>query len=84
MTRHPILLVLVVGVTTLASVKAVGSSSEPAANIAADRREARACEVLLRKMSQSRNADNWRNRMRAWPCIQRAKASRAPIVEAKR
>jgi hypothetical protein len=83
MKKHLFLLALVVGATTLASVKEAGSSTEPASNITVAGREARACEVLLRKMS-SPNADTWHNRMRAWPCIQRAKATRASIVEARR
>jgi galactokinase len=83
MKKYLILLALAVGVTTLASMKAAGSSSEFVRNIAADRREARACEVLLRKMS-SPNADTWQNRMRAWPCIQRAKAMQASTLVAKK
>jgi hypothetical protein len=84
MKKHLILLALVVGVTTLASMKAAGSSSELVRNIAADRSEARACEVLLRKMSQSPDADTWRNRMRVWPCIERNASTRASTLEAKK
>ena len=84
MKKFLILIVLVGSVTTTASMKAAGSGFMPETTVAADRREARACEVLLRKMSQSPNADTWQNRMRAWPCMQRAETTRASIVEAKR
>jgi len=79
-----VLLALVVGVTAIPAMKATGSSPASKAAVAADRREARACEVLLRKMSQSPSADTWRNRMRAWPCIRRAKVTHAFMVEARR
>ena len=83
MKKFLVLLALVVGVTTLPAMKATGSSPASEVNVAADRREARACEVLLRKMSRSPNADTWGNRMRAWPCIQQAKANTTSMVEAK-
>jgi hypothetical protein len=84
MKKYLNLLALAAGVATLVSVKAAGSSSGFETNIAADRREARACEVLLRKMSQSPEADTWHNRMRAWPCIERGASTRASILEAKK
>jgi hypothetical protein len=79
-----VLLALVMGVTAIPAMKATGSSPASEVTVAANRRDALACEVLLRKMSKSPNADTWRNRMRAWPCIQRAMATRTSIVEAKR
>ena len=84
MKKFLVLLVLVVGVTAIPAMKATGSSPASEASVVADRPEARACEVLLRKMSQSPNSDTWWNRMRAWPCIRQAKATRTSILEAKR
>lgn len=84
MKKFLVLLALVVGVTTIPAMKATGSGPISQVDVAADRREARTCEVLLRKMTQSQNADTWQNRMRAWSCIQQAKATRTSIVEARR
>jgi hypothetical protein len=83
MKKFLILLTLVVGVTTMASMKAAGSGPVPKANVAADLREARACAVLLKKMSQSPAADTWRNRMRAWSCRQRSDTARERTAEAR-
>lgn len=76
MKKFLVLLALTLGVTSMASMKATGSSPAADANTAADRREGRACEILLKKMSQSPDADTWRNRMRAWHCRQRSEAAR--------
>ena len=84
MKKFLFLLALSVVAATFTSMKAAGSSFVPAMKVAADRREARACELLLRRMSRSPDADTWRNRMRAWPCMRRAEAAGASIMEAKR
>jgi hypothetical protein len=77
-----VLITVLAGVTT--SMTSAGSSSISETRDAVDRREARKCDVLLKKISRSPNADTWRNRMRAWPCLQRAEAARGPLVDAKR
>jgi hypothetical protein len=84
MKRFLVLLALVLGVAAMPSMKAAGSSPVSEVNVAADRRAARACEVLLRKMSRFPAADTWRNRMQAWPCMRRARDTGAAIAEAKR
>ena len=80
MKKVLIIVALAAGVTTMASMKA-GSSSVPGKD-AAGLREARACDVLLRKMSQSPDTDTWRNRMRAWTCRQRSDAASIAAAEA--
>jgi predicted secreted protein len=82
MKKFLILFALVAGATTTASMKAAGSSSASEKDYAAELRETRACNVLLKKMSQSSDADNWRNRMRAWTCRQRSDAARAVAMKA--
>ena len=83
MKKFLVLLTLVASVTITASMQAAGSS--PVAKVdAADLREARACAILLKKMSESPEADTWRNRMRAWPCRQRSDLTRVATAEARR
>ena len=82
MKKVLILLALAAGVATMASMKTAGSSPVFETNVAAGLREARACTVLLKKMSRSPDADTWRNRMRAWTCRQRSDAARAIAIKA--
>lgn len=83
MKKFLVLFTVLAGVTTLATMTAAGSSSIYEVNAGADQREARKCDVLLKKISHSRDADTWRNRMHAWPCLRRAKAARTSLVDIK-
>ena len=83
MKKFLVFLTVVAGVTAMASITAAGSNPMVKADPVADQRQARECKVLLKRMSQSPDADTWRNRMRAWPCLQRAEAA-PTYMEAKR
>jgi hypothetical protein len=80
MKKFLMLLVLAACATTAASMQAAGSSPRMSPH-ADDVREARACAVLLKRMARSAEADNWRNRMLAWTCMQRA--DRAVVASAE-
>ena len=74
MKKALILLALLASTTALASMQAAGQSS--ISKISGGSREARACEVLRKKMSKSPDANTWQNRMRAWPCRRRPDIAR--------
>jgi len=82
MKKFLTLLALAASVTTMASMNAPGSGSTSTPILAAGLLEARTCDALVKKMSHSRDADTWRNRMRVWTCRQRSAASRKAAAEA--
>lgn len=81
MKKLLILFALAASATTLASMNAAGSSPTVSRHGSSHIREDRACALLLKEMARSPDADTWRNRMRAWPCMQRAEA--APTITAR-
>lgn len=84
MKKFLLLLTLAGVATTMASMQAAQSSPGSSAQTSADAPGARACAVLLRKMTRSADADNWRNRMLAWPCMKRANRAVITFAETDR